>query len=66
MTYIRADAAEIDAWEALGNKGWNWDTLLPYYKQTERFTPPTTAQKDVGASFDPQYHGAHGDLHAGF
>lgn len=66
MTYIRADAAEIDAWEALGNKGWNWDALLPYYKRTERFTPPTEAQKDVGASFEPEYHGDRGDMHVGF
>lgn len=66
MTYIRADAAEIDAWEALGNKGWNWNTLLPYYKRTERFMPPTRAQEDAGASFNPQYHGDHGDLHVGF
>lgn len=66
MTYIRADAAEIDAWEGLGNKGWNWNTLLPYYTRTERFTPPTGAQTDVGASFDPEYHGEHGDLHVGF
>lgn len=66
MTYIRADAAEIDAWEALGNQGWNWNALLPYYRRTERFTPPTNAQRDVGASFGPEYHGEHGDLHVGF
>ncbi|KAL1853219.1 hypothetical protein Daus18300_011867 [Diaporthe australafricana] len=66
MTYIRADAAEIDAWEALGNEGWNWSTLLPYYKQTERFTTPTKEQTDVGANFEPEYHGKHGDLHVGF
>lgn len=66
MTYVRADAAEIDAWEALGNKGWNWDTLFQYYKRTERFTPPTTAQEDAGAIFEPQLHGDQGDMHVGF
>ncbi|KAG8166266.1 hypothetical protein KVR01_004818 [Diaporthe batatas] len=66
MTYVRADAAEIDAWEALGNKGWNWDTLFQYYKRTERFTPPTTAQEDAGASFEPQSHGYQGELHVGY
>lgn len=66
MTYVRADAAEIDAWEALGNKGWNWDALFPYYKRTERFTAPTTAQEDAGASFEPQFHGGQGDMHVGF
>lgn len=66
MTYIRADAAEIDAWETLGNEGWNWASLLPYYKRTERFTPPTKTQTDFGASFEPEYHGNHGDLNVGF
>lgn len=66
MTYIRADAAEIDAWEALGNDGWNWDTLFPYYKKVERLTRPTAAQAAAGASYEPEYHGEHGDLHVGF
>jgi choline dehydrogenase len=66
MTYIRADAAEIDAWEALGSGGWNWDSLLPYYKKVERFTRPTAAQVAAGASYEPEYHGEHGDLHVGF
>ncbi|KAK2604766.1 hypothetical protein N8I77_007667 [Diaporthe amygdali] len=66
MTYIRADAAEIDAWETLGNEGWNWASLLPYYKRTERFTPPTKTQTDFGASFKPEYHGNHGNLNVGF
>ncbi|KUI56210.1 Glucose oxidase [Cytospora mali] len=66
MTYIRADAAEIDAWEALGDEGWNWDTLFPYYKKVEKFTLPTTAQVAAGAHFEPQYHGEDGDLHVGY
>lgn len=66
MMYIRADAAEIDAWETLGNPGWNWEALLPYYKRAERFTRPTPAQAIVGASYEPQYHGEDGHLHVGF
>ncbi|KAK7728748.1 hypothetical protein SLS53_009376 [Cytospora paraplurivora] len=66
MTYIRADAAEIDAWEALGNEGWNWEALFPYYKKVERFTRPTMAQVAAGASYEPKYHGQDGELHVGF
>lgn len=65
MTYIRADAAEIDAWEALGSKGWNWETLLPYYKRVEKFTRPTEVQVAVGASYEAEFHGEHGLLHVG-
>ncbi|KUI64913.1 Pyranose dehydrogenase 1 [Cytospora mali] len=66
LTYFRSDAAEIDAWEALGNAGWNWETLFPYYKKVERFTRPTTAQVASGAHYEPQYHGEDGDLHVGY
>jgi choline dehydrogenase-like flavoprotein len=44
MTYIRAQKAQIDAWEAIGNPGWNWDALLPYYKKAEGFILPISAQ----------------------
>ncbi|KAI1457785.1 putative GMC oxidoreductase [Annulohypoxylon moriforme] len=66
MTYIRGDKAEFDAWEALGNDGWNWETLYPYFKYVERFSPPTAAQIDAGASFNPEYHGEDGPLTTGF
>jgi choline dehydrogenase-like flavoprotein len=66
MTYIRAQKAQIDAWEALGNPGWNWDALLPYYKKAEGFILPTSAQADDGASFDPTQHGDAGLVSVGF
>lgn len=66
MTYIRGQKDQVDAWEALGNKGWNWDSLFPYYKKSERFIPPTAAQEQEGASYEPQYHGFDGHLHVAF
>lgn len=65
MTYIRADAAQIDAWEALGNDGWDWETMLPYYKRVEKYSPPTEAQVAVGASYEPDFHGEDGLLYVG-
>jgi choline dehydrogenase-like flavoprotein len=29
MTWDRTTVAELDAWEKLGNKGWNWNSLYP-------------------------------------
>lgn len=29
----RGSAADYDAWEQLGNKGWGWEGLLPYFKK---------------------------------
>ena len=66
MTYVRGDEAQFNAWEKLGNPGWNWNTLLRYYKQIERFYTPENWQQAVGASFDRDVHGLSGDLHVGF
>ncbi|KAI5926445.1 glucose oxidase [Camillea tinctor] len=66
MTYVRGDKAEFDAWEALGNEGWNWDTLFPYIEQIERFTAPSAAQEAAGATYQPKYHGERGHVHTGY
>ncbi|PGH07787.1 hypothetical protein AJ79_06175 [Helicocarpus griseus UAMH5409] len=66
MTYIRADAVQIDAWERIGNKGWNWDNLYPYYKRIEQFSPPTPEQSAVGASYIEELHGENGPVHVGY
>ena len=33
MIFNRGAAADYDAWEALGNPGWGWSSLLPYFKK---------------------------------
>ncbi|KAG4435308.1 hypothetical protein IFR05_009197 [Cadophora sp. M221] len=42
MTWNRACREDYDAWETLGNEGWGWDCLLPYFKKSETFLPPTS------------------------
>ncbi|KAF3024920.1 hypothetical protein E8E14_013026 [Neopestalotiopsis sp. 37M] len=66
MTFLRGDRAEVDAWEALGNTGWNWDALWPHYKGVERFEVPTPAQTEAGASWNPDFHGLEGELATGY
>jgi choline dehydrogenase len=52
MVYIRGQAADFDEWEALGNPGWGWRGVLPFYKGIEDHV--------LGAS---EEHGAGGPLH---
>lgn len=66
MTYIRGDTAQFDAWEDLGNEGWNWKTLFPYYKESEKYTVPSNTQLAAGATFEYQYHGFDGHVHVGY
>lgn len=66
MAYLRAETAQIDAWEQLGNKGWNWDSLMPYFKKSEYLETPTAEQVAAGAVVDAQYHGHDGPLAVGW
>ncbi|TEA18710.1 Dehydrogenase citC [Colletotrichum sidae] len=38
MSYDRSAAVEYDSWEALGNDGWNWETMIAAMKKSENFT----------------------------
>lgn len=66
MTYTRTEDAQIDSWEALGNDGWNWDDLFPYYLKSQDFQPPSPAQAEVGASYDPSAVGYDGPVKVGW
>ncbi|KAJ6140040.1 hypothetical protein N7471_006526 [Penicillium samsonianum] len=68
MAYLRAQAAQIDAWETIGNKGWNWKTLLPYFKKSEQLQDPAKYPflDGSGVAFDPVYHGFTGPLKVGW
>ena len=35
MVYIRGQAADFEAWKDLGNPGWGWSDVLPYFKKSE-------------------------------
>ena len=37
MVYVRGQPRDFDDWKALGNHGWGWDDVLPYFKKSEDF-----------------------------
>lgn len=44
MVWTRGAQADYDAWEQLGNPGWSWADLLPYFKkvQNKKTTRPVS------------------------
>jgi choline dehydrogenase-like flavoprotein len=57
-------ATDINAFEKLGNKGWNWETLKRYYTKVEKFLVPEV--KDDTVRFDAREHGLEGPLEVGY
>lgn len=37
MVYVRGQPHDFDDWKALGNPGWGWNDVLPYFKKSEDF-----------------------------
>jgi choline dehydrogenase len=37
LIYIRGQPEDFDHWGQLGNRGWSWDDVLPYFKAAERW-----------------------------
>jgi choline dehydrogenase len=35
MCYVRGNPRDYDDWATLGAAGWDWDTVLPYFKRSE-------------------------------
>jgi choline dehydrogenase-like flavoprotein len=58
MVYDRGSAADYDAWEALGNKGWGWDGMEPYFKKGTTFQPPSEkVVEGFNITWDPETYG---------
>ncbi|WP_428490098.1 GMC family oxidoreductase [Rhodopila sp.] len=51
MIYMRGNAADYDQWRQLGNQGWDYDSVLPYFRKAE--------DNERGAD---DYHGSGGPL----
>lgn len=51
LLYVRGQKEDYDRWEALGNKGWSFKDVLPYFKKSE----------DQERGVD-EYHGVGGPL----
>lgn len=35
LLYVRGQPQDYDGWRQMGNEGWGWDDVLPYFKRSE-------------------------------
>lgn len=58
MAYVRGNRHDYDDWAALGNAGWSYNDLLPYFIRSEH-------NEQIG-QLDARYHGQNGPLNVTF
>ncbi|KAJ6521926.1 alcohol oxidase [Mycena vulgaris] len=65
LVYSRGSSEDFDRWaEMSGDPGWSWDSLQPYIRKNERFSPPADHHNTSG-QFNPAVHGFKGLLGVG-
>lgn len=48
MCFVRGNAKDYDQWAALGNEGWSYKEVLPWFKKMETFEPGGNDYHGVG------------------
>ena len=48
MLYVRGNPLDYDTWSQFGNRGWSYDSVLPYFKKAENFEPGGDDSRGTG------------------
>ncbi len=51
MIYMRGQAADYDHWRQLGNTGWGWDDVLPFFKKSQNHAGPPDPAHGTGGEW---------------
>lgn len=69
QAFIAPAQADIDAWATLGNSGWDWSGLVPFYKKAYTLYPPPDKETLDHLGIDwinEDYRGTSGPIKVSF
>jgi choline dehydrogenase len=59
MIYVRGHRSNYDDWRDLGNPGWGYDDVLPYFKRSENWCGPPSPYHGTGGPLDVREAAPH-------
>ena len=62
MLYVRGSSKDYDEWESLGNQGWGWEDVYPYFKKAEKLHN-VKSENPKSDGIDKEFHGQEGKVH---
>ncbi len=62
MLYLRGQSADYDHWRQLGNPGWGWDDVLPYFKRHEDYVDGASPSHGAGGEWRVENQRLHWDV----
>ena len=56
MLYVRGNPLDYNTWAQFGNRGWSYDSVLPYFRKSEHFEPGGDETRGRGRPAERRQH----------
>jgi choline dehydrogenase len=62
MLYVRGNPLDYNTWSQLGNRGWSYESLLPYFRKSEHFEGDGDATRGKGGPLNVAHMIEHHEI----
>ncbi|PLW78692.1 GMC family oxidoreductase [Cohaesibacter celericrescens] len=62
MIYMRGQSADYDGWRQMGNDGWGWEEVLPYFRKSEDHHSRNDSLHNQGGALRVERQRLHWDI----
>ena len=62
LLYVRGQPQDFDHWRQLGNAGWGWDDVLPYFKRAENWEGDAADERGIGGPLNVSENKVNRDI----
>lgn len=62
MLYVRGNPLDYNSWSQLGNRGWSYESVLPYFKKSENFEGDGDESRGKGGPLNVAHMREHHEI----